>query len=109
MSRISKSHVVGLFEHLVKALGGHIATSYNDVDGYQLDYNPVYGGYNIVQIANEGGGQSQPFGSERHGASEMWYMMRFALRAIEVAQKPHSRVRHHKAGSFRRQSRRASR
>ena len=99
MSRISKSNVVGLFQHLVKALGGHVATSYNDVDGYRLDYNDVYGGYNIEQISNTHGGVSQPFGSDRHKASEMWYMMRFALTALDM--------RKNKSGAFKRSSRRA--
>jgi len=102
MSRISKSNVVGLFEHLVKALGGRMATSYKDVGGYRLDYNGGYGGYNIERISNEGGAVSQPFGSERHAATPFWYMMRFALMAIEEAQKKHK-------GSFRRSSRGGSR
>jgi hypothetical protein len=49
------------------------------VGAWTLDYNPIYGGYVIEVIANTGGGVSQPFGSQRHPASEFCAMVRFAL------------------------------
>jgi len=84
MARTSAANVKGLFEHLVRALNGHMATSYNDVGGWRLDYNPVYGGYNIERIATKSGAVEQPFGSERHRAEEMWQMMRFGLNCLDM-------------------------
>jgi hypothetical protein len=84
MARTSHSNVMGLFQHLVKALGGHMAKAHNDVGGWRMDYQPEYGGYTIERISGPGGGVSQPFGSGRHKAGEMWQMMRFALIALEM-------------------------
>jgi hypothetical protein len=99
MSRITKSNVEGLFRHFVKAIGGRVATSYKDVGGYLCEHDSVYG-YNIVRVSNENGAQSQPFGSESHSASEIWYMMRFAIAALEEKKNNGGR-----SGSFRRTSR----
>lgn len=35
---------------------------------YFVDYNP-YGGYMVCRMANEGGGQQTPFGSQRYPAA----------------------------------------
>lgn len=50
------------FLRLVKAMRGRRAKAYNDVGGLRLDYNPIYGGVNVEEIANENGGITQPFG-----------------------------------------------
>ena len=100
MARTSQANVKGLFEHLVKAMGGHIATSYKDVGGWRLDYQPIYGGYNIERISNESGAVSQPFGSDRHPAGEMWSMMRFGLMILDMP-------KHARSGDKRRTSRRS--
>jgi hypothetical protein len=101
----SKSQVSGLFAHLARACGRRVATAFNDVGAWGLDYNPVYGGYVIYEVANEGGAQHHPFGSERHKAAPFWYMMRFALTAIERCRGGGSsgspvRGRRGKAGKF---------
>ncbi len=86
MSRsFTAKSVEGLFEHFVAACGKRRARSYSDVGGWGLDYNPVYGGLVIYEIANTGGAHSHPFGSERHKPRELWYMMRFAMDAIRIA------------------------
>jgi len=84
MARTSRSQVEGVFGHLVRALGGHVAASHKDVGGWMLDYDAAYGGYNIERISNASGAVSQPFGSGRHSASEMWEMIRFGLMCLDM-------------------------
>jgi hypothetical protein len=81
--RTSRSQVEGLFKTFTKACGRRVATAYNDVGGWGLDYSE-YGGYVIYEVANSGGAQHQPFGHERRKGQEMWYAMHFALRTIET-------------------------
>lgn len=85
MARISKSLIENNFKWFVQALGGRIATSYNDAGAYRLDYNGTYGGYNIEKISNAGGGISQPFGSARMKAEPFLDAIILATRAIEIA------------------------
>jgi len=84
---ISKKHNQAVFERLVDACGAHVAHGYNDVGGWRLDYNGLYGGYNIEEIANESGGVRQPFGATRMKAAVFADAMHFALRAIEYSKK----------------------
>ena len=86
--RTTQANVKGVFQHLVKAMGGHVATSYDDVGGWQLAYNSDAGGYVIERILNQSGAVTQPFGSAGHGAGEMWEMIRFGLRLLE--EMPHA-------------------
>lgn len=72
------------FERVVEAIGGRVASNWNDVGGYILDYAPVYGGYCIRQISNSGGGQSSPFGDLRYKPTAFIEMMDFTLRALEI-------------------------
>ena len=81
--RITDKMVRSLFVHFTHASGHRIARDYKDVGGWRLDYNGVYGGYVIEQIFNSSGAVSQPFGSSRRKAQEMWYSMHFAMRALE--------------------------
>jgi hypothetical protein len=84
MDRITKKNVEGLFETLCKAMGKRIATDYNDVGAWALDHNSHYGGWVIVEIVNEAGGQRNPVIEMRLRNREMWQAMRFALRALEA-------------------------
>jgi hypothetical protein len=81
---MTAKNIKGLFEHFAKACGKRLATRFDDVGAWGLDYNPVYGGVVIYEVANTGGAQSHPFGSERHKPQELWYMMRFAMDAMRV-------------------------
>jgi hypothetical protein len=56
--RTTKSEVEAVFKQWLTAIGGREAKSYNDVGGYCLDHNSVYGGWEIQQIHNEHGGVS---------------------------------------------------
>ena len=69
-----------------------MSKSYNDVGAWGLDYNAVYGGVVIYEVANTGGAQNHPFGSERHKPQELWYMMRFAMDAMRNSGKPTTRL-----------------
>lgn len=82
--RITKSQIKSMFALFLKSIGGRPAQEYNDVGGYLLDYNPVYGGYSIERISNQAGGVSEPFGASKMKPQEFWYAMRFAMDAIEV-------------------------
>lgn len=82
--RITQKQVIGLFKTLTQACGKHVAKSHHDIGGWQLDYNSVYGGWQIQEIHNESGAVSDPMGSTRRQSTEMWYTMQFALRTIEA-------------------------
>lgn len=84
--RISKKNVEALFNAFVKAIGGHIATNYNDIGGYDLNYSQ-YGGFEINRIMNDSGGLTQPFGMTRRKTTEMYYTLSFAIKAIEEARR----------------------
>jgi len=53
MDRYSRKDAEMAFDRLVKAIGGRVATSYNDVGAYRLDYAGCYGGFNVERIINE--------------------------------------------------------
>ena len=81
--RYTKKDAEAAFLRLLKATGNREAKSYNDVGGWQLDYNGVYGGFVIHEISNEHGAVSEPFSSERRNAREFCDVVRFTLRALE--------------------------
>ena len=82
IDRYTRKDAERAFERLIKALGGRIATAYNDIGAYRLDWNGTYGGGNIEQIINKGGAVCQPFGGQRHNAREFCDMVRFAMDAL---------------------------
>lgn len=82
--RTSHKAVESAFKLFVETLGGRVATAYNDVGAYRLDYNGVYGGYNIEKVCTETGGVSNPFGSTRKPAREMFDALHFGRYALEA-------------------------
>lgn len=83
--RTTKAEVTAVFKMWVESVGGHLAKDYSDVGGYQLDHNSVYGGYQIVQIVNERGGQSDSvFLTCRLTAFYFVQAMRGAIRSMEA-------------------------
>ena len=54
--RTTRKMIEAKFRNVVEFAGGRVATSYNDIGGFQLDHNSVYGGWRIEQITSEGGG-----------------------------------------------------
>lgn len=83
--RTTKVQIEKLFELLCKACGKRVATSYDDVGAWRLDYNTAYGGWNIEEIYNEGGAVTHPFGPARMTGEAFWRMMRFGVDAVGVA------------------------
>lgn len=89
MATTSKKQVENKFKFFIEAIGGKVASSYNDVGGYRLDYASCYGGYNIEQISNDSGAVSHPFGCARKKAGEFWDTLDFAGRASEAVRGHH--------------------
>ena len=42
---------------------------------FMLDHNSTYGGYQLVEIDNETGGEKTHFSGHRFSAQEMWWML----------------------------------
>lgn len=82
-NRVTQKMIRSMFTNLCDALGKKFATDYTDKGAWALDYQPQYGGWNIVEYM-EGGGEHQPFGMARHSSREFEAMLRFALRAIAI-------------------------
>lgn len=59
--RTTKNQIESAFALFCKVAGFRKATTFNDVGALELDYNPVYGGYVIDRIENDGGAVSCPF------------------------------------------------
>jgi hypothetical protein len=81
--RYTKKDAERCFIRLTDALGARRAKRFDDVGALQLDHQAVYGGVNIEQISNKGGGITHPFGSERLKPSEFCNAVRFAERALQ--------------------------
>ena len=79
--RYSRKDAERAFDRLAYALGKQ-HTRWEQVDGrnvvnvgsWHLDCAPIYGGYVVNEICNEGGGITQPFGMLRHPARERRYV-----------------------------------
>ena len=84
MARTTKEQLQNKFEQFVKAVGGKVASEYNDEGGYSLDNQPIYGGWVVEQVVNDAGSIHHPFGPARKKAGELWDALDFAIRAIEI-------------------------
>ena len=80
--RYTKSEVHKMFTHLVKLLCQINGFSSNPKD-YKLDYVSIYGGYVIEKLENEQGGISNPLGSLRRSAAEMYLSMQMTAYTLE--------------------------
>lgn len=58
-----------------------------NVGTHQIDYNPVYGGYVITKMVNEGGGEQCPFGMDRRNAAGFVAMLNGILGAAQYMRK----------------------
>lgn len=52
--------------------------------GWELDYNPIYGGYVVEEILENSTGITQPFGANRRSARDFWQMVWDITRAFEL-------------------------
>ena len=59
--RTSKKEVHAVFIRWLNFINGREAENYNDIGGYRLDHNSVYGGWRVEQICNEHGGVRDVF------------------------------------------------
>lgn len=85
--RVTRKDAEAQFQRLIKAIGGRVATSYNDVGAYTLDYVACYGGYGgfrVERIENSGGAVSTPFGDSRMTPTEFWHSVYFTLRVLSA-------------------------
>lgn len=55
------------------------------VGGWNLDWNPTYGGGVVEEICNENGGVNMPLGYQRRNAREFVAAVQFALDVLRVA------------------------
>ena len=83
-NRVTRQVAENQFKRLCDALGKRVATSYNDVGAWQLNYAQCYGGYQIQEIVTSTGGISEPFSSSRMSGKELYDYVNFALRAIQI-------------------------
>lgn len=54
-----------------------------NIGHFMLDHNPSYGGYQLVEIDNESGGERTHFSGRRFSAQEMWWML-YAIREVII-------------------------
>lgn len=82
--RTTTTEVEAVFKLWVSAINGHPAKDYKDVGGYKLDHNSVYGGWQVVRICNEHGGESNnAFLNTRLTAYYFVTALRASMRTIE--------------------------
>ena len=80
--RVNRKMINHLFALFCRANGFRLAERHNDEDGFAIDYYPIGGGYQVVQLGKNGG-VSQPFGSRRYKPALFADILRFS---IDVAQ-----------------------
>lgn len=85
--RYTRKDATAAFNRLIETIGGRIATDYNDVGAYRLDWNATYGGGIIERISNPQGGVSQPFGHMRMNAREFYFAVHLAINAMDEAKR----------------------
>lgn len=76
--RYTRKDAQAAFERLIAALGGRVATTWNDVGAYRLDYNGIYCGYVVERVTSEGGSVTRPLGDQRRTAREFCDAVYFA-------------------------------
>jgi len=81
------------FENLLKAMKKQRTKWTHDpvtkknkvnVGSWSLDYNSIYGGYNIEEVMNESGGVNHPFGERRKKPTQFRDELKSMIRALEL-------------------------
>lgn len=85
--RITTSNLANVFQHWANAFGFRISRGWNtktkkNDPGFVLEAGPM-GGYSVVELHSEHSGQSEPFGSRRYTARELYDMLVFAMRSMD--------------------------
>lgn len=81
--RYSQRDIKEIFKRFMSVVGARPAQHYGDVGGWQLNYAPIYGGYNIEEIMNSAGGITHPIWEGRMKPSQLVEAMLFTMRTIE--------------------------
>jgi hypothetical protein len=86
--RITKEDITKAFKWWADAYGFRLSRGWNpktrkNDPGFALDYAPIYGGYNIVELSSENTGESQPFGGMRYSPRDLYNMLMFAERSVQ--------------------------
>jgi hypothetical protein len=88
--RTTRAQIEGTFKVWVEMVGGKVSAGYNDVGGYALDYAACYGGWRIIQICNESGGQRDV--TPRMPATQFWEALHFAISTFEEKHRTHRKA-----------------
>lgn len=86
-NRYTKADAQRAFERLLEAANARPAQSRNDVGGWLLDYNSIYGGYVVTEVMSEPGGISNPFGYKRRNAREFCGWVRAVTDGINLGRR----------------------
>jgi hypothetical protein len=97
MERYTRKNAEAAFERLAQKLGKPTAKSTGKatwrrvgdrnvatVGQWALDHNSIYGGFVVVEIVNEGGGEAHPLGDRRMPAREFCQSIYFAERVLSL-------------------------
>lgn len=80
--RITHQSIKVRFQYYCEVFGFRMATSWNDVGGYRLDYTPEYGGWRIEKIVNIEGGVMDIM-NERYSNKDFYNLLRFAIKSYQ--------------------------
>jgi Flp pilus assembly pilin Flp len=83
MTRTTQAEVKGMFNRLCKAMNKRVATKYNDVGAWAIEYTAVYGGWLAYEITNESGCTSNILISKRLPSKDMYQALYMAVCAVE--------------------------
>lgn len=81
--RYTRKDAERAFKLLCETTGHRVATQWDDVGAWQLDYAACYGGYVVHEVLDHG--IREPMGSRRRPAREFCSTVNFAVRAFESA------------------------
>lgn len=92
MDRYTKKHAEQCANRLAVVLKKKMGKCWKTVDGknvaeigcWSYDHNSIYGGGNIEEIINEGGGITHPFGSKRLKPETFCDATSMSERAVEI-------------------------
>lgn len=82
--RYTRKDAEAALDRLLAAMGERRAQDWNDVGGYRLDYNPIYGGVVVERVVNDSGAVTCPLGYQRRSPREFVEVVQFALEALQV-------------------------
>lgn len=89
--KITRGHLEARIKRLNLAIGQKIepwrvvgVRTVANVGVFHLDHASDYGGYQILRMNSESGGEAQPFGGQRMKAAECCHVLDAAIAGIEL-------------------------